>query len=246
MSSSTGSLAGIASLGSVDMQFMHSRATLRKKGASNLLEGFEQGGKSLIRGAASGLWGVVAQPVKQFKADKTPTSVLKGVLKGFAGLITKPISGILDSVSKTAEGIQQTANEEPPEKLRIRPPRAFYLADDSIKEYSYEDAVFYRGLSNRDDRLVVGFGGLANGKSLVYLALTTQFLEAIDETSKRLLVPIDEVIATTLTDSNIKILFKTSGGRKSLVLTVVRGPAHAKQVYEELMLNLNCLQSKLF
>lgn len=223
---------------------MHSRATLRKKGASNLLQGFEQGGTSLIKGTASGLWGVVAQPIKQFKEEPSAKGVVKGILKGLAGLVTKPLSGYLDAISKTAEGIQQTANEETSERLRIRPPRAFYLLDDSIKEYSYEDAVFYRGLANREDRLVVGFGGLAIGRSLVYLALTTAFVEALDEQSKRLLIPIQDVIATTLTDSKIRLLFKTSDGRKSITLKVIAGQESAKQMYEEFTLNLSVLQAK--
>lgn len=33
-----------------------------------------------------------------------------GSLKGLAGLVIKPVSGIIDATTKTAEGIKNTAN----------------------------------------------------------------------------------------------------------------------------------------
>jgi vacuolar protein sorting-associated protein 13A/C len=54
---------------------------------------------------------------------------LKGTFKGLAGLIVKPVVGVMDLTSKTAEGIKNTTNlfdDNKPNEKRYRPPRIFY------------------------------------------------------------------------------------------------------------------------
>ena len=58
----------------------------------------------------------------------------KGVLKGFAGLVVKPVSGILDLFSKTTEGIKNTVNTEDFDLVKIR---IFYGMYKIIKTYNY-------------------------------------------------------------------------------------------------------------
>lgn len=52
----------------------------------------------------------------------------KGVSKGLAGLVVKPVAGALDLVSKTSEGVKNTANffDDKPNEKRERIPRVFY------------------------------------------------------------------------------------------------------------------------
>lgn len=52
----------------------------------------------------------------------------KGFSKGLAGLVVKPVAGALDFVSKTSEGVKNTANffDEKPNETRKRLPRVFY------------------------------------------------------------------------------------------------------------------------
>lgn len=53
---------------------------------------------------------------------------MKGITKGIAGLVIKPITGVIDAASKTAEGIKNTATyfDDKPSENRLRPPRVFY------------------------------------------------------------------------------------------------------------------------
>ena len=75
---------------------------MRKHKAKNVLEGQEQGFSSLFGGVADGITGVVTQPFKGAKA-KGIGGFFKGVGKGITGLVVKPVSGIFDTISKTAE-----------------------------------------------------------------------------------------------------------------------------------------------
>lgn len=65
-----------------------------------------------------------------------------------------------------------------------------------LKQFSFDDAMYYRTLKNsssRDDELITGFNTLrAAGKS-VYLALTTKYINMIDEELRTLLIPIHKI-----------------------------------------------------
>lgn len=59
----------------------------------------KQGLKSLFLGIKSGFSGLVQQPVQNFKQEGAQ-GFIKGSLKGVTGLITKPLTGILDLGTK--------------------------------------------------------------------------------------------------------------------------------------------------
>jgi len=103
LNASTGSLAGLVSLISADAQFMKLRGLRRRKKAKNVLQGFEQGAQSMFSGFGQGLYGVAYQPYINLKQRGGFPGLLLGAAKGITGLFSKPISGILDTVSKTAE-----------------------------------------------------------------------------------------------------------------------------------------------
>jgi len=73
------------------------------------------------------LLGVFTQPAEGASKDGA-SGFFKGTLKGVTGLVTKPVAGVLDAASKTAEGIKNTATmfEQKPTNMRVRFPRAFY------------------------------------------------------------------------------------------------------------------------
>lgn len=53
---------------------------------------------------------------------------MTGTYKGMSGLVVKPISGALDLISKTSEGIKNSVSTHEVEKeiVKIRPMRPFY------------------------------------------------------------------------------------------------------------------------
>jgi hypothetical protein len=65
------------------------------------------GFKSAINSLGSGVTGLVTKPMEG--ADKGGfLGFFKGAAQGFAGIVVKPISGTLDFISITSEGIKNT------------------------------------------------------------------------------------------------------------------------------------------
>jgi len=69
-------------------------------------------------------------------------------------LVVKPITGVLDAASKTAEGIRNTATyfDQKPTENRIRHPRAFYGKEQFYRQYIESDAevLWHFNNSNRN------------------------------------------------------------------------------------------------
>jgi hypothetical protein len=90
----------------------------------NFVEGIGYGLSSMAGGIFYGVTDIVMKPIQGAKKDKW-AGFGKGVLKGLAGVVAKPISGVLELVSKTTEGIKNTVNED--DKIKSeRLPRPFY------------------------------------------------------------------------------------------------------------------------
>ena len=65
---------------------------------------------------------------------------LSGTLKGLSGLVVKPVSGTLDFMSKTAEGIKHTPDaifnrDKLKKDERVRLPRPFYTRQEIFKQF---------------------------------------------------------------------------------------------------------------
>ncbi len=103
----------------------------------HVLEGVGLGAYSAIRSVASALYGVVSKPVEGAMQDGVG-GFFKGTLQGLTGVIVKPISGGLDLISKTAEGVKNTAElfGEQKQKAvmqeRERRPRPFYTSQNLV------------------------------------------------------------------------------------------------------------------
>ncbi len=61
------------------------------------------------------------------------------------GLVVKPITGLLDATSKTAEGVKNTAThfDDRPNEDRLRQPRIFYSVNRFISFYNQEDTGYF-------------------------------------------------------------------------------------------------------
>ena len=70
----------------------------------------------------------------------------------------KPITGVLDAASKTAEGVKNTANifDKEKEDLRERDPRIFYGYDKFYDSYNGNDieAMRFLKIGKREDLLI--------------------------------------------------------------------------------------------
>lgn len=91
---------------------------------------------------------------------------------------------------------------------RVRPPRAFYNYDHSIKPFSGDDATFYASLllmSKRTDELVAGYNNLVSTttRKLNYLALTTQYIVILDETKNVIQFELAQLIKIMTPDDNM-------------------------------------------
>ena len=137
----SGSLATGLTILSFDDSFIEKRRKFKLRKARNVLEGVDQGFRSIYSGFEEGVTGLVLKPYRGVR-DEGVTGLFKGTVTGITGLILKPITGICDATSKTAEGLKNTtvhfddkANQE-----RVRFPRVFYEKEKYIRRYDGVDA----------------------------------------------------------------------------------------------------------
>ncbi len=90
----------------------------------NFIEGIGYGISSMAGGIYHGVTDIVMKPIEGAKKEKW-AGFGKGIMKGLAGVLVKPISGVLELVSKTTEGIKNTVVKEQILKME-RLPRTFY------------------------------------------------------------------------------------------------------------------------
>merc|ERR1712226_1665436 len=114
------------------------------KKPKNIVEGCELGCGSLGFGIKEAFGGILCDPCRKSSSRGIGGFFLQ-LLKGSIGLITKPISGALDYVSYSAEGITgvtQIGGDFPREE-RYRYPRPVYGYLDITTEYKRSDALTY-------------------------------------------------------------------------------------------------------
>ena len=112
---------GVATL-SFDNDFQQQRAATNRHEVKHVGDGLKQGLKHMGHGLFHGITGIVSEPIKGAKADGK-IGLLKGMGRGLAGAVTKPVSGVLDFAAKTSEGIQNTALLLNPEHSLSKPTR---------------------------------------------------------------------------------------------------------------------------
>eukprot|EP01017_Pseudomicrothorax_dubius_P026983 TRINITY_DN3060_c0_g2_i1.p1 TRINITY_DN3060_c0_g2~~TRINITY_DN3060_c0_g2_i1.p1 ORF type:complete len:350 (+),score=59.12 TRINITY_DN3060_c0_g2_i1:168-1217(+) len=129
---------GLSAL-TMDQEYMQYRERLKMKKAKDVLEGVEQGAKSMLSGFEKGLTGIVLKPAEGAKKEGV-AGFLKGTFQGLTGLVVKPVAGVLDFATKTTEGLKNTTSTKTINEDLTRPPRAFYGADKQYRIYSEGDS----------------------------------------------------------------------------------------------------------
>lgn len=122
-------IAGTATKGmsflSGDSEYVRKRALKRQLNRANrggILEGFIDGGESVLSGLASGAVGLVSKPIAEASTGGVQ-GFFRGIGLGLLGAAVKPMMGFTDGLTSIASGI---SNQVDPHKLyvHVRPPRA--------------------------------------------------------------------------------------------------------------------------
>lgn len=141
---------------------------------------------------------------------------LRGSYQAFSGIVVKPITGILDAASKTAEGIRYSSNLNNEVELtqRIRLPRVFYGRERFLKNYLPLDAEVFALLQQNDEK-----GEYA---SLSYID-TIQINQENEKDALWLIVTVE------------KLLFVSGSSQKFVLSTDMNNIKHVKS-YKDFIL----------
>lgn len=121
----TGTLAKGLSQLTVDKDYPLMREEMSRQRPRHIGEGFAFGVRDLGLGVFQGITGVLVDPYKVTQREGVG-ALWKGVLGGGTGLITKPLVGSIDLLTRTAEGIRNTATYwDEMQRTRVRSPRYF-------------------------------------------------------------------------------------------------------------------------
>jgi vacuolar protein sorting-associated protein 13A/C len=75
------------------------------------MQGLESGFGTAFDSTLSGLRGVVMKPADGFRQDGA-SGFAVGALQGVAGILVKPVTGEMDLVSKTSQGIEAASKKD--------------------------------------------------------------------------------------------------------------------------------------
>jgi len=162
---------------------------------------------------------------------------------GAVGVVLKPVSGGLDLVSKTTEGIKNTVKifEAQLKKDRRRLPRTFYNMDEQIKVYNPLDAyIIGRILDSLDgpfkrDHYLENIKFL-NGDRMHYLVVTEEHLILLDAMQKSMKWNVDSNNVSVIEkfQNGLMIhLYRKYEGRDQVPIEI-NNPQVLKKVYERI------------
>ncbi|PIN17888.1 hypothetical protein CDL12_09445 [Handroanthus impetiginosus] len=136
---------GFAEL-STDGQFLQLRSKqVWSRRITGVGDGIVQGTEALAQGVAFGVSGVVRKPVESARQNGL-LGLAHGLGQGFLGFFVQPMSGALDFVSLTVDGIGASCSRcfeilsNKKDFKRVRNPRAIH-ADNVLREYSEREAL---------------------------------------------------------------------------------------------------------
>mmetsp|Transcript_52443 Transcript_52443/g.114745 ORF Transcript_52443/g.114745 Transcript_52443/m.114745 type:complete len:148 (-) Transcript_52443:1081-1524(-) len=102
----TGTLSNYLSLATQDEEFIKERKEHKyKHRPQNSGDGVFNGVKSLVKSVYSGVSGTVVLPIRGYQEEGVKGAFI-GAGKGTIGLVLKPISGLIDVVSISSEGVR--------------------------------------------------------------------------------------------------------------------------------------------
>uniref|UniRef100_A0A8C3JNE2 Vacuolar protein sorting 13 homolog C n=1 Tax=Calidris pygmaea TaxID=425635 RepID=A0A8C3JNE2_9CHAR len=136
----TGSVGkGLAAI-TMDQEFQQKRREEMGRQPKDFGDSLAKGGKGLLRGVVGGVTGIITKPVEGAKKEGA-AGFFKGIGKGLVGVVARPTGGIVDMASSTFQGIQRAA-ESTEEVSNLRPPR-FIHEDGIIRPYDRVEAEGY-------------------------------------------------------------------------------------------------------
>ncbi|KAM9860925.1 intermembrane lipid transfer protein VPS13C [Aulostomus maculatus] len=133
----TGSVGkGLAAI-TMDKEYQQKRREEMNRPPKDFGESLAKGGKGLLKGVVSGVTGIVTKPVEGAKKEGT-AGFFKGIGKGLVGVVARPTGSIVDMASSTFQGIQRAA-ESTEEVTKLRPVRLI-REDGIIRPYELTES----------------------------------------------------------------------------------------------------------
>eukprot|EP01126_Amoeba_proteus_P003459 TRINITY_DN11154_c0_g2_i1.p1 TRINITY_DN11154_c0_g2~~TRINITY_DN11154_c0_g2_i1.p1 ORF type:complete len:1139 (+),score=230.91 TRINITY_DN11154_c0_g2_i1:137-3553(+) len=166
----TGTIAKIGVAANFDESYRLARARMQQYKARHVGEGLVLGLRDLGIGLYKGITGIVSSPVEGALKEGA-LGLLKGVGIGLAGVVIKPVVGVADFATRTAEGIKNTATLNQNALLPVRPPR-FFGTDGLLHFYNMKKALGQQLLYLTDrggykTQFYVFHAGLPNKEALI-------------------------------------------------------------------------------
>ncbi|XP_041649214.1 vacuolar protein sorting-associated protein 13C isoform X2 [Cheilinus undulatus] len=133
----TGSVGkGLAAI-TMDKEYQQKRREEMNRQPKDFGESLAKGGKGLLKGVVGGVTGIVTKPVEGAKKEGA-AGFFKGIGKGLVGVVARPTGGIVDMASSTFQGIQRVA-ESTEEVTKLRPVRLI-REDGIIRPYDLTES----------------------------------------------------------------------------------------------------------
>uniref|UniRef100_UPI0037E99E70 intermembrane lipid transfer protein VPS13C n=1 Tax=Semicossyphus pulcher TaxID=241346 RepID=UPI0037E99E70 len=133
----TGSVGkGLAAI-TMDKEYQQKRREEMNRPPKDFGESLAKGGKGLLKGVVGGVTGIVTKPVEGAKKEGA-AGFFKGIGKGLVGVVARPTGGIVDMASSTFQGIQRVA-ESTEEVTKLRPVRLI-REDGIIRPYDLTES----------------------------------------------------------------------------------------------------------
>ncbi|XP_035855716.1 vacuolar protein sorting-associated protein 13C isoform X4 [Sander lucioperca] len=137
----TGSVGkGLAAI-TMDKDFQQKRREEMNRPPRDFGESLAKGGKGLLKGVMGGVTGIVTKPVEGAMKEGA-AGFFKGIGKGLVGVVARPTGGIVDMASSTFQGIQrghERAAESTEEVTKLRPVRLI-REDGIIRPYDLSES----------------------------------------------------------------------------------------------------------
>uniref|UniRef100_H2L4E9 Vacuolar protein sorting 13 homolog C n=1 Tax=Oryzias latipes TaxID=8090 RepID=H2L4E9_ORYLA len=133
----TGSMGkGLAAI-TMDKEFQQKRREEMNRQPKDFSDSLAKGGKGLLKGVVGGVTGIVTKPVEGAKKEGA-AGFFKGIGRGLVGIVARPTGGLVDMASSTFQGIQRAA-EATEEVTKLRPPRLI-KEDGIIRPYDLTES----------------------------------------------------------------------------------------------------------
>uniref|UniRef100_A0A3Q3D817 Vacuolar protein sorting 13 homolog C n=1 Tax=Hippocampus comes TaxID=109280 RepID=A0A3Q3D817_HIPCM len=131
----TGSVGkGLAAI-TMDKEYQQKRREEMNRTPKDFGGSLAKGGKGLLKGVVSGVTGIVTKPVEAKKEGAA--GFFKGIGKGLVGAVARPTGSIVDMASSTFQGIQAAESTEDVSKLR---PVRLIREDGIIRPYDLSES----------------------------------------------------------------------------------------------------------